>query len=85
MTEPTRGHTVADAARRLRVGEDKIRRWIRRGELHAVNTAAVACGRPRFVITPEALTEFERRRSAAPPPRPQRRRRRPPAIDYYPD
>jgi transposase len=82
-TQP--GLTVRDAAKRFRVGEDKIRLWIRRGELRAINTASVACARPRFVIPPEALSEFERRRAAAPPPQPPRRRRRPEATDYYPD
>ena len=60
---PTRGLTVADVARRYRVSADKVRRWIRRGELHAVNTAAAACTRPRFVVLPEALVKFEQRRA----------------------
>ena len=79
------GLTVRDVARRLRVGEDKVRGWIRRGELRAVNTAAVLCARPRWVISREALTAFEQRRSAGPPPQPPRRRRRPELTDYYPD
>jgi hypothetical protein len=83
--EPPRGFTVREVAGRYRVGEGKVRGWIKRGELSAINTASPLCGRPQLRVTPEALAEFERRRSAAPPPRPQRRRRRPPAIDYYPD
>jgi hypothetical protein len=78
------GLTVKDFARRYRVGEDKVRAWIRSRELRAVNTAAALCGRPRWVILPEALAEFERRRQAAPPPR-SRRRRRTTQVDYYPD
>jgi hypothetical protein len=78
--------TVADVARRYRVGPDKVRSWIARGELAAINTAAALCGRPRWVITPAALVAFERRRVGGPLPKPARRRRRPPAvIDYYPD
>ena len=80
-----RGYTVRDVALRYRVGEDKVRGWIRRGELRAVNTQAARCARPRFVVTPDALYEFERRRAIGPTARPQRRRRRPEAIDYYPD
>jgi hypothetical protein len=76
--------TVADVARRHRVGEDKVRFWIARGELHAINTAAVLCGRPRWVILPEALAEFEERRAGGPAPKPPRRRRRPEPHDYYP-
>jgi transposase len=76
---------VRDVATRYRVGCDKVRAWIRRGELAAVNTAAALCGKPRWVITPEALTVFERVRDAGPPPKPMpRRRRRTQAIDYYP-
>lgn len=82
---PGRGLTVADVARRYRVSPDKVRAWIRRGELRAVNTAVVACARPRFVVLPEALAEFERGRAAGPPPKPARKRSRPFLVDYYPD
>ena len=77
------GLTTRDVAKRLRVSEDKVRGWIARGELAAVNTAAL-CGRPRWVVTPEALAAFERARAGGPPPKPQRRRRRQEVIDYYP-
>jgi hypothetical protein len=80
-----RGLTVADVARRYRVGEDKVRGWIRRGELKALNTATVVCGKPRFVVTPEALAEFEKQRSTTPPPKTTRRSRRSGAIDFFPD
>ena len=82
---PAAGYTVADLARRLRVGEDKVRSWIKSGELRGINTAAALCGKPRWVITPDALAEFEKRRAGGPPPRPPRRRRRSEAIDFYPD
>jgi hypothetical protein len=72
-------------ARRYRVGPDKVRRWIGRGELAAVNTASALCGRPRWVVSPEALAEFERRRAGGPAPKPTRRRRRSAGVDYYPD
>jgi len=78
------GLTVCDVARRYRVSPDKVRAWIRRGELRAVNTAAARCGRPRFVVPREALAEFERGRQAGPPPRPVRRPRQA-GRDYYPD
>jgi hypothetical protein len=80
-----RGLTVADVARRYRVGEDKVRAWIRKGELQAINTAAVLCGKPRWVILPDALVAFERVRQGGPPPKPAQRRRRQTLIDYYPD
>jgi excisionase family DNA binding protein len=86
MPELARGLTVAEVAARLRVGEDKVRAWIRRGELAAVNVAAALCGRPQLRVLPEALAAFERQRSASPPPKsPRRRRQTAQVIDYYPD
>jgi len=83
---PTTGLTVRDVARRYRVGPDKVRSWIARGELTAINTGAVLCGRPRWVIPPDALAAFEQRRAGGPPPKaPPRKRRRPEIIDFYPD
>jgi hypothetical protein len=79
------GYTVADLAQRWRIGPDKIRRWIVNHELEAINTAAALCGRPRYVVTADALAAFEQRRAAGPPPKPPRRRRRPAEIDFYPD
>ena len=81
---PASGLTVADLARRYRVSPDKVRAWIARGELKAVNTAAALCGRPRWVVPADALAAFERRRSPAPALKPVRRRKRTELIDYYP-
>jgi hypothetical protein len=80
-----RGLTVADVAVRYRVSPDKVRVWIARGELPAVNTAAALCGKPRWVVTPDALAAFERRRAGGPPPKPPRRRKRSYQVDYFPD
>jgi hypothetical protein len=87
MSEPLlRGLTVRDLAARYRVSEDKIRAWIRRGELAAINTSTALCGKPRFIVLPDALREFEKRRGAALPPKPPpRRRNRIDFVDYYPD
>ena len=82
---PAAGLTVRDMARRYRVGEDKVRGWIARAELRAINTAAALCGRPRWVVPVDALAEFERRRAGGPPPDPPRRRRRRTVVDHYPD
>lgn len=81
-----RGLTVADVAQRYRVSPDKVRAWIKRGELVAINTADRRCGRPRFVVPADALDAFERRRAAATPeaPKPQRRKREI-EEDFYPD
>ena len=89
MNEPhltaARGFTVADLAARYRVGEDKIRAWIRAGLLRAINTSSASCARPRFVILPEHLAAFEQARSACRPPKPPRRRKRTGQVDFYPD
>jgi hypothetical protein len=78
------GHTTADVARRYRVGEDKVRGWIKSGELVAINTAGALCGRPRFVVTADALERFEQRRAAGATPK-TKRRRRSAVVDYFPD
>jgi excisionase family DNA binding protein len=77
--------TVPEVARYLRMSRDRVRDLIRRGELRAIDTAPTRCGRPRWIITPEALAEWERRRTAGPQPKPVRRRKRTPDVDYYPD
>ena len=79
------GLTVADVARRYRVSPDKVRAWIRSGELACVNTAAVLCARPRYVVLPDALAAFERRRAGGPPPQPARRCKRREMVDFFPD
>ena len=79
------GYTTAEIARRYRVGEDKVRAWIKAGELEAINTSAVICGKPRYVVTPEALERFERGRAATPTQKAQRRKRGGAIKDYYPD
>jgi transposase len=79
------GYTVRDLAKLLRVGRARILTFIHSGELKAVNTAAVRCGRPRFVTTPEALAEFQQARQAAPAKPAPRRKRRAGQVDYFPD
>jgi hypothetical protein len=81
-----RGYTVRDVARYFRVGRARILTWIRSGELKALNTAAAVCGRPRFVVTPEALSDFERRRQAITPTKSApRRTKRTLKVDFFPD
>jgi hypothetical protein len=80
-----RGRTVPELADLLRVGEDRVRRWIKSGALAAIDTSDPLSPRRRFVILPESLGEFLRGRSASVPPKPKRRRRRHGAKDYYPE
>jgi hypothetical protein len=78
------GYSVADLARRWKVGEDKVRGWINAGALVAVNVADNLCGRPLWRVTPEALAAFERGRQSGTPAK-TRRRRQTVGVDYFPD
>src|SRR5438552_2960320 len=78
------GFSVADLCRRWKIGPDKIRGFLRRGELTGINVATNLSGRPQWRITVESIALFERRRTSAPPPkRPPKRRRPAYAIDFY--
>lgn len=81
---PGRALTVAEVAQHYRVSPDKVRAWIGRGELVAVNVAASLCGKAQLRVTPEALAAFERKRAAGTPPSP-RRRKRTVQVDYFRD
>src|SRR5262249_31108706 len=82
-----RGYTPNELARLLRVGPDRIRAWIKTGELGALDTAPPRSRKPRYVILPVHLEQFERRRQAATPAaRPvARRKKRSAVVDFYPD
>jgi hypothetical protein len=82
---PPQGYTVADLCRRWRIGPDKIRGFLRRGELVGINVASNLSAKPQWRITAESVEQFEKRRTSAPPPKPQRRRRTSALIDYFPD
>jgi hypothetical protein len=70
-------------AKLLRVGIDRVRGWIARGELVAINVADP--GRPpRLVVLPDALETFLRGRQTTPPPKPVRRKKRTTEVDFYP-
>jgi excisionase family DNA binding protein len=78
--------TPAELARYLRVSPDFIRDEIRAGRMKAINTSRVRCGRPRYVVLPHHLAEWERSREATPMAQPApRRKKRTDAIDFYPD
>jgi transposase len=79
------GYTVRDVARRYRVGVSRVLGWIRRGEMRALNRRDDRAGRPSFVVTPEALADFERARSVSPPLKTVRRKRQLQVHDYFPD
>lgn len=82
---PRRGLTPNEIGKLLRVSPDKVRAWIARGELKAINTSTSRCGRPRFIVLAHHLAEFEQSHAAAQPAPAPRRRRQPAIHDYYPD
>jgi hypothetical protein len=78
------GFSVADLCRRWRCGGNKIRAFLRRGELIGVNVATNLSGRPQWRVTEESVLAFEARRTSAPAPRPAKRKKKITAVDYYP-
>jgi transposase len=81
-----RGLTPNELAKLLRVSPDRIRGWIRTGQLRALNVASTRSGRPRFIVLPDYLREFEQRQQVSVPAKPAPKRRRKPAEkDFYPD
>jgi hypothetical protein len=83
---PPAGYTPSELAVRWRISREKVLGWIHNGQLAAINTSRTMCGKPRFLVTPEALARFEANRQAVTPPKACPRRRKPRAIiDFYPD
>jgi hypothetical protein len=79
-----RGLTIRDVAIRYKVGRDKVRAWVRSGQLAAVNVASVVSAKPRWIILPSALAAFEGRRASGPAPGAPRRRKAT-GFDFFPD
>lgn len=83
--ETKRGYTPREVSRLYRVSPEKVRGWIARGELRALNIGQNRCGKPRFVILPSYLSDFERGRQVFVPQPVKRRKRETGLIDYYPE
>jgi hypothetical protein len=85
-TNPPRGLTPRQAALYYRVSRAVIMRWLKDGTLGSI-TLPDANGRPRYVVLPRHLAEFEARHATpARPARPKRARKpRAKAVpDYFP-
>jgi transposase len=83
MPSDTSAITPGQLANRFGVGIHKVLSWIASGQLAAVNVATNPHGRPRWVIMPEAIADFERRRAAQPKQATQRRRKRDTTVTEY--
>lgn len=81
---PARGMTPPEVAALLRVSPDRVRAWIKSGDMAAINTASARCRRPRYVVLPHQLAEFATRRAAAAPASTRRRQKNRTQVDYYP-
>jgi excisionase family DNA binding protein len=80
----TRRMTTAEVAALLGVSVLKVRAWIEAGELRAVNGATRVGGRPRWLVDPAALAEFEAARAShKPAPTTTTRRRKPAGVTSY--
>jgi hypothetical protein len=83
---PVHGYTVSDLCRRYRVRRSKILRWIKSGELKAIDTADKELGeKPRLVVLDVEFLASEQRRAAAKPKPAPRRKRTAAEKDYFPD
>lgn len=68
-------------AKQLHVDVARVRAWIRRGELRAVDLSEPGTTRPRFRVAPQWLDEFLGGKSVVAPPK--RRRKRKDDFRYY--
>jgi hypothetical protein len=70
----------------LAVSPDYVRDEIRAGRLGAIDTSRQRCRRPRYIVLPHHLTEWEQSHAAATLATKQpRQKKRINLVDYYPD
>ena len=83
MQVAARYRTPPQVAELYGVDAHKVVRWIRAGELHAVNVGD-GTNRPRYRISHADLAAFEAGRAVQPPaPRVRRRRADPNVIQFF--
>jgi len=87
LADATRGWTPNRLAKLLCCSPDRVRDWIKSGQLGAIDLAPPGSRKPRYIILPVHLEAFERRRRVRmEPAKPVRRRRQPAGeTDFYPD
>jgi excisionase family DNA binding protein len=79
-----RALTVAEVAEQLAVGQPTVIKWIKSGELVAVNVARRVGRKPRWRISAQALNDFLLcRQPIPPPPKARRRKRDADVIQFY--
>ena len=76
--------TPPELARQWGIDVAKVLKWIKSGELRAVNLATTRTGRPRYAIDQADVAIFEAGRAVQPPaPRVRRRRADPNVIQFF--
>jgi excisionase family DNA binding protein len=78
--------SVRDLCERYSVSQHTVLSWISSGELRAVNVGRrPGAKKPRWLISPQALEQFEQARTPTPPPPRARRRKRAESgvIEFY--
>lgn len=68
--------TPPGLARRWGISPEKVLKWIRTGELHAIDAATELGRRPRYLIDEADIVAFEARRSTTQQPSPDQQPRR---------
>lgn len=75
---------IREVRERYGVGEHTVLKWIRGGELKAIDVSRKLGGKPKWRITEQALAEFEVLRTPPPPlPRAARRKRTAGVVEFY--
>jgi hypothetical protein len=83
---PDRALSPREFGRRYRLSPDTVRNLIRAGRLGALNLSPTRSGKPRYLILPRHVLEWERRNEVPTPVKPApRHRRQQQVIDFYPD
>ena len=76
--------TPPELARQWGIDVAKVLKWIKSGELRAVNLATTRTGRPRYAIDQADMAIFEASRAVQPPaPRVRRRKKDPSIIEFF--
>lgn len=79
-------YSVKDICQRYDVGEATVLKWIKNGQIEAINVGRTPNGKkPRWRVTEAALADFERARTPNPPPapRPRSSKRRSGLVKFY--
>jgi hypothetical protein len=75
--------TPPELAKRWHIKPAKVITEIKAGRLTGFTTSPPGCSRPRWLISEEAVREYERARQAKPAERPTRRRRVASGRDWF--